>query len=821
MRRVERNPGNYCCYFTPMDRHTIETLEMDALLALLARHVQTPLGRTLISKLKPTADRMALERALDLTSECVQLLDSGQGFGLAGVEDPEPSFVLLQVEGTMLDPRHVLDLERLVSVGLGLRDFLRGADTRHQWPGLAAIGGRIPDLRGLLSSIRGKVLPGGEIDDNASPELRSIRREILASRGRIHRALDEILRQQARAVQDEIITFRNGRFVIPIRTDSRIQVPGVVHGLSSSGQTSYVEPLGLIDQNNLHVRLQEQEEIEKSRILLAISDSFRAERHSLRIIADRLAEIDLCQAKARLALEFGCVRPQLSRSRVFRLQDAVHILLEHSLRQTGNHAVPISFELDETRQILVISGPNAGGKTVVLKTSGLIALMAQMGLHVPAREAVLPVFDQVFADIGDQQSIAANLSTFTAHMRNIAEMAGKVSPPALLLLDEVGTGTDPEEGAALGIAILDHFRRAGVMTLASTHYHALKIWASQTPGVLNASVEFDERTLQPTYRLMVGLAGASSGLEIARRMKVPAEILNRARSLTDPGHLVSTEFLKKLKTMIEEQEAARKALEEEREATAQKYERLEKDFAEREAGRHAEFRAAMESLGREFSERSETMLAELRDRITAEKMKKAVQIQAGRLRRAGSETAKRIETQLNLAQGAHTGISTGPGSAPAAPILAEPKPGDRVWVRPLSQAGIVDSAHEDTYTINVGSLKFRACREEIQLLETASSLQSARPKPQPAPELSLTQQFSPEINVIGCTADEAVDRVDKFLDEAFLAGAETVRIIHGHGKGILRRAVAQHLGNHPQVEKFNPANPNQGGGGVTVVELKK
>lgn len=802
-----------------MEQHTFETLELGALLDLLARHVQTPLGRGRALGLKPTNDRTAIDRALDLSTECVRFLDTGQRFGLMGIEDPEPSLSRLQVEGTMLEPRQVLELERLVSVGMGLRDMFRSPEERDRHPELAGITGRIADLRRVLAEIKGKVLPDGEIDDNASPGLRSIRHEIHVSRNRIHRTLEGILHNQARAVQDEIITFRNGRFVIPVRTDSRVHVPGVVHGLSSSGQTTYVEPLTVIEQNNDLVRLHEQEEIEVARILLAITEAFRTHRHAIRIIGEIIAEIDLGQAKARLALEFGCIRPQLSIGLELRLQDAVHILLEHGLRRSGGHAVPISFALDDAHFVLVVSGPNAGGKTVVLKTVGLIALMAQMGLHVPAREAVLPVFDQIFADIGDQQSIAANLSTFTAHMRNIAAMAQKLAPPALLLVDEVGTGTDPEEGAALGVAIVDFFRRAGATTLASTHYNPLKMWASNTPGVINASVEFDEPTLRPTYRLIVGVAGASSGLEIARRMDVPEKFIEQAKSLADPDHTVAGEYLKKLKTLVDEQESLRSALEDERAITAQKYAGLEADFTKHEESRRAEFESALARMSREFNEQCEQLIKELKDRAMAEKMKKVAGHQASQLRRAGADARRKMEAEIGLGS---TDRSGNPQSKPLKNLGAgEPVEGARVWVKPLSQAGSVESIHDDTFTIMVGSLKFRAQREDLQVLESLPSHEGKHPSSKTATDLSLDQPFVPELNVIGLTADEAVDRVDKFLDEAFLAGAETVRVIHGHGKGILRRAIAQHLSSHSQVERFHLAPANQGGGGATLVELKK
>ena len=806
-----------------MDPHSIATLELSSLLDLVARHSQTPLGRERVLNLKPAADRSEIEYALDLTMECIAFLESGQRFGLSGIADPETSFMRLQVEGAVLEPLQVLELERLVAVGMGLRDLFRRPEEHQKYPELAGVTGRIPDLRRLLLDIKGKVLPGGEIADNASPQLREIRREIQTSRTRIHKSLEGILRQQARAVQEEFITFRNGRFVIPVRTDSRVQVPGVVHGLSSSGQTTYVEPLSVIDQNNELVRLHEQEALEIMRILRTITDAFRANQEGIRKLADSVAEVDLAQAKARFSLEFSCVRPEMSHTREMRLHGARHGLLESALRQSGGSAVPISFDLDDTHQVLVISGPNAGGKTVVLKTVGLIALMAQMGIPVPAAEAVLPVFDQVFADIGDQQSIAANLSTFTAHMRNIAGMAERVTPRTLLLIDEVGTGTDPEEGAALAVAIVDFFRRTGATTLATTHYNPLKMWASKTEGVRNASVEFDENTLRPTYRLTVGIPGASAGLEIARRMRMPEAILEKARALADPNHTLAGDYLKKLRTLVDEQGALRSALDEERAAASREQTRLQEMFLHREQARSAEFDKAMEGAMRQFEQQSEALIRGLKDRIAEEKVRRVAQNRGAQLRRVARESKKAVEPGIE--PGAPGSPSARVGSA--APqsqqdrASAEPVEGDRVWVRPLGQAGTLDSIHEETYTVSIGLLKFRARREDLQWLESVPAAQAEPPASKPAPELSLEQPLPAEINVIGLNADEAQIRVDKFLDQAFLAGFESVRVIHGHGRGILRRAIAALLSGHPQVESFRPAPPNQGGAGATVVQIRQ
>jgi DNA mismatch repair protein MutS2 len=811
-----------------MDERTFKTLDLEALVALLARHVQTPLGRKRVLALVPSTDRDHINGELDRTTECAGYLATGGAFGLSDVADPEDSLAELQVVGTSLDPLQILALQRLTAAGMDVRDQFSDSELRSRYPQLSAIAARVPDLRRMLASIRGKILPTGEIDDSASPVLRRIRREINERRSRIYRNLESLMHERApSAIQEDIVTVRNGRFVIPVRTDSRGQVPGVMHGLSSSGQTTFVEPLTIIDQNNELVRLREEEEIEIARILLEITEAFRVNLSGIAAVTDALAEIDFTHAKARLSAEFKCVRPTMIEGGARLLEDARHLLLEHSLKQSGRRAVPISLEMDEGHQTIVISGPNAGGKTVVVKTVGLIALMAQSGLHVPAARATLPVFAQVLADIGDQQSIAANLSTFTAHMRNIAEMAERVSPPALILLDEVGTGTDPDEGAALGVAIVDFFHRVGATTVATTHYNPLKTWASQAEGVLNASVEFDEVTLRPTFRLIVGVAGASAGLDIARRMNLPVEIIAQATTLLDPAHTQSSDYLKQLKKLVDEQEALRAALEDERQATADKYARLDIDFAQREAERQRSFESQLTQVILDFSAESERLLRTVGDRVTAARLKKEADARGAELRRwAAVRLRKHVETApVPAAPAASVALS-----APAEPSdeiqfdAAEIRERDRVRIKTLDQEGTVESINGGEYTVLVGSLRFRAKRDEIQLLGVAPAPASKHAAALPrgvSADVSVDSNFTPEIKVIGATVDQATDRVDKFLDEAYMAGAETVRIVHGHGKGALRRAIAELLTGHAHVERFNPAPPNEGGAGATIVALKK
>jgi DNA mismatch repair protein MutS2 len=808
-----------------MDDRTLSTLEFGSLVGLLCRHIRTPQGGGLAETIAPSVDPDWIRNELALTTECVTYYAAGGIFSLSDIEDTGNSISELQLIGSSLEPRQILGLERLIAVGVDLRGQLRPPEAPASFPRLYAITSRLPDLRNLLASIRGKILPNGEIDDNASPGLARIRKQLNISRSRIYSALESLMHGQAAAVQDEIVTVRNGRFVIPVRSDSRSKVPGVMHGVSSSGMTSYVEPLGVIEQNNDMVRLREQEEVEIGEILLSISDALRAHTAEIKSIESTIARLDLIQARAGLSREFNCVEPAIATGGGLRLKDARHPLLQSSLKQSGAAPVPISLEMDEDHHVLVISGPNAGGKTVALKTVGLIALMAQSGLHAPASEAELPLFAQIFADIGDQQSIAANLSTFTAHIRNVSGMAEAVQPPALVLLDEVGTGTDPDEGAALAVAILDYFKRSGATTLASTHYNRLKVWASENPEVLNASVEFDETTLSPTYRLITGVAGASAGLEIARRMSLPSEIIEEARSLLDPDLARASQYLKRLKSLVDEQEANRAALDEERQATAEKYARLDLDFARRESERQTAFEAELARVIGEFSAESQEIIRQISDRATAARIKKEAEARQADLRKsAGIKLRKAAAVSPADSPGRDQAISAveEPGSlaAEATPIQER----DSVRVRSLGKEGVVESISDGIYTVVIGALRYRARREELERTGAAEPQKTGRQRPLPegvSASLKIDEDFNAEVNVIGQTSDEATDRIDKFLDEAYLAGADTVRIVHGHGKGTLRRAVRELLTGHPHIESFQSAPGDQGGAGATVAQLKK
>jgi DNA mismatch repair protein MutS2 len=801
-----------------------EILEFDKLRDLLSTRVRTSLGAQFAAQLSPLADLATVTRELQKTSEGVAFLAEGSALEIHDLPDPREALGRLSVADVNLEPNQILNLLRLISVATGLREVLR--EESEKFPLLSEIARVIPNLRALYQRLRGQILPTGEIDDFASPELREVRGNISRLRAQIQRSLESILKRadEAHALQEDFVTIRNDRFVIPIRNDNRGAVTGVVHGMSSSGQTAFVEPLETIELNNELVRLREFELVEITRVLFRLTEELRAEQLGLAQMAETVGEIDFIAAKARLSTDMQAIEPRMNEIGRLELKEARHPLLEQHLRQQRLDIVPISLEMDAEHRVMVISGPNAGGKTVVLKTVGLLALMGQSGLHVPAKSAELPILRQIRPDIGDHQSIAANLSTFTAHIEHIRQIADGLETPAIVLLDEVGTGTDPEEGAALGVAIVDYFKQRGAHVIVTTHYGALKVYATTSEGVLNASVEFDERTLKPTYRLLTGLAGASSGIEIARRFGLPPAITEAALARVANSSIEATDFLRRLKEQYDEQQQNLLAITDERSAVAEKYGRLEGQFQERERIREREFRNALQKIIAEFSERAEKIVAAITDAAEARRARKELEKKLVEMKSSASNVARAFHQQGPAESG-----TTSPReehSMRDAPPPEGFEVGDRVEVRAFGQEGVVDSVSENEIGVRVGALRFREDPNNLRLIERAPASDrlargvAALPK---GISVSLNERpaATSELKLLGKTAGEATDATDKFLDEAFLNNYDRVRIVHGIGMGALKRAVTGLLTDHPHVAKFYPAPPNEGGNGATVVELKR
>jgi len=821
-----------------LNKQAFTTLEYQQLLELIKRNAQTEAGQRRVASLAPLDNAPDLRLALSAVAESVTLRSRGVRWAFSGLTDPGEAIARLRVEGASLDPLAILQAARLCDQAMSARSAIL-AEREHA-PVLWQLVENLPrDLNTLVERVTNKILPSGELDDRASPELASIRHEITVLRSRITRSLEGLMRRSSEAIQDELVTIRNERFVIPVKADHRGRVQGVAHGYSSSGQTAFVEPLETIDANNELQSLHESEAREIAKILYGLSAELRAQLPAIEMAADAVAELDFINARAVFHQTFNCVIPEVQTDQTnpyasgkLELIEARHPLLEENLRAAGGSVVPVSFALDDEKNAMVISGANAGGKTVVLKTTGLLALMALSGISVPARSARFPFYQSVLADIGDHQSLAANLSTFTSHVANIARMLEFCEAPALVLVDEVGTGTDPEEGSALGVAVVDHFRRTcGAHVIATTHYSGLKMYAANEAGVINASVEFDEKTLRPTYRLVVGVAGASSGLEIARRFGVPPEIIQTAMKSVNESSLQASEYLRRIKREAEDAEALRLALEEERSAVAEKFASLDKEAVKHERERQAEFDQTVQRTIADLEKRSQDLVAKITDRTERVRIEREAQRHVAEIKRSAQRAVRVVREGQPVQQPERVEPEIAAEAAPQYVIapLREIVIGDTVKLRSFGSVGIVDQIKDGVAEVRVKSLRLKERLENLELVAAQPSQKTQTGKLEKlrrsaGTEVQLSgadQKAQSELNVIGQTTDEAVDAVDKFLDEASLASLIKVRIVHGHGTGALRRAIAGLLDGHPHVSRFLPAPPDQGGAGATLVELRQ
>ena len=805
-----------------MNNQSFSALEYSNLLGLVRRYAQTPMGASRLNDLQPLADSTELQRNLDAVAESIAIRERGANFSFADIADPTEPLGILRIENAALEPLQMLGLANLIEQALSARLII--LSEKQNALVLTQIVERVPrELQKVSRRLQDKILPGGILDDRASPELARIRSDINRQRDRITRSLESVMRSTESAVQDEFITVRNDRFVIPIKADFRGRLSGVAHGFSSSGQTIFIEPLQTIEANNELQALREAEERETARVLFDLTESLRWELAGIEAAVFAVAELDFINAKSAFYRNFNCVVPRISADTTLHLRAARHPLLEENLRGTNRNIVPLSFELTDGKPIMIISGANAGGKTVVLKTAGLLSLMALSGLPVPANDAEIPFYQSILADIGDQQSLAANLSTFTSHVSNIAKMMEICETPSLVLLDEVGTGTDPEEGSALGVAIVDHFRqncRAQVM--ASTHYRGLKMYAANKEFVLNASVEFDEKTLQPTYRLLTGIPGASAGIEIARRFGIPDQVIEAAKSNVDRSSLDATEYLQNLRREVATAEDLRRAAEDERQTLAVRYEQAERDFQKREQERRREFERELSETVEQFERQTKNLIESIEDKAIRAKLEKDAAARKSELKRAA--TAAIQQNNPNAFDNQKSETRT------AKPIDRPLAVGEKVRLLNFGTIGTIEKMGDGEAEIAVGAMRFR---EKIANLEIVgedkpqvrdSKLEKLQKQAKQSASGRLDfdeENRNAEINLVGKRVDEAEDLIDKFLDNSYLAGFPNVRIIHGVGTGALKTAVHAFLKGHPHVERYTLAAREAGGDGATVVELKK
>jgi DNA mismatch repair protein MutS2 len=813
----------------PLLHSSARVLEFDALRDLLRTYAVSPLGQARTAELGPSADCSWIENQQQLATEIREFRRVGGRFEFSGLLEIGKLIDKARIQGSALETAEIRDAVLVVDRAAEWREIALQppAAMQTEWTAVRTLSSGIVDFTNFLRLFRNKILPDGTLDDRASPELARIRREVEKQRRLIQDSLRSYLRRlsEGGAAQDEVVTIRGERFVIPIKTEQKRRVQGVVHGASSSGQTVFIEPLETIEQNNELVRLLDEEQAEIHRILLEMTRRIGEQADAIIAAAGILAELELQFAKARFAEDYGCVaviisdgQAQPSRHRLV-LHKARHPLLERNLKGKGGQVVPISVELEGERRQLIITGPNTGGKTVALKTVGLLALMAQSGLPVPADRAEFPVFDAVLADIGDYQSIEQNLSTFSAHVTNIDFISRTATPASLVVLDELGSATDPEEGAALAVAIAEHFRHIGCMTLISTHHTSLKVYGANTPAVINAAVGFDEATLRPTYELRVGVPGASAGINIAQRLGLNPAIIASARSRLSTQAQDVGKFLDRLHAELRETEGERIKLQERERELDRERARLAAEGAREQRDKVREMEKKLESLFKDFEYHAREAVQAVQERAAAQKLSKEAERRIARLRREFRE-------QFDSAVVAHsTGADRGdPHAQPQ--LVKNVSEGDTVKLKSMGRpASVKRRLDDDHFEVEIGAMKMKIARADIaEILVRASDspVQAARAR---GIRISLQTEASDlntpsEINVIGRTVDDATREVEKFVDRAFLAGLPRVRVVHGSGMGILRKALRQYLQKHPHVASVSEPAQNEGGGGATVVELK-
>jgi DNA mismatch repair protein MutS2 len=803
-----------------MSRTAQDVLEFDKLRELLRLRTTCAPGRRSVDALEPGSDRESLDAAFAQIREAREWLRVGREMGFGGLADPESWLGRLEGPGAVLESRELIDAATLLETSGWLKPQFREEAAKFGW--LAARAASLGDFRDVLTAIRRSILPNGEVSDDASPALRRIRASISDTRASIQKTLKQILRSRNAEAGEEYVTLRNDRFVIPVRAEHRRGVPGVMHGASATGQTVFLEPFETVETNNQLVQLAEDQAAEIVRILDQLTERLRLLREPLVAAADTIAAFDSVFARARFAQDFDAAMPEFSKAGELRLESARHPVLEDKLRREERAIVPMTLALGGQERLLVISGPNTGGKTVALKTTGIAALSAQAGIPVAAQRAVLPLFDHVLVDIGDEQSIAADLSTFSAHMLNLKSMLQAATPQSLVLVDEMGTGTAPEEGAALAVALLDEFHAKNCIVLATTHHDRLKAYATTTPCVVNAAVEFDEIHLRPTYRLMVGVPGGSSGIAIAQRLGLPASVIDRARSLLGPESREAADLIAYLHRSRDEIDRMQQQMAQDRQALEEERRKLRADWVERQQRRIKDLEANFTEMQKRFDENVAGVLAAVKDRELRAQLERSS-------RRKMQDARGEARDELNAAVVrtlSESQADLGIAGESVAPLSSDRlQPGAKIRVRGFTLPVVLRRIEGSTAEIEAGPLRMKVAVDQITAVESSPAGSASAQPTLPGQNVRVTRPVeaaaTDEINVIGSTVEEATDRVDKFLDQAALANLERVRIIHGHGTGALRKGLARFLSSHPLAGVVRTETEDRGGKAITIVELRR
>ena len=822
-----------------MDKKHLDTLEFPSVLTRLAQHTTFSAGRDLALALQPSPVLAEVQQRLQETREARYLLDSQIGVSLGGAHDIQPLAHNAQ-RGAILMPVDLLDIQSTLLTGQRVQRTL--ARLHDRLPLLSDIASRIEPCEGLSEEIGRCISDRGEVLDRASEKLARIRRDLRIAHDRLLEKLNRITTDPNNNLflQEVLVTQRSGRYVIPIKAEFKGRIRGIVHDTSASGATLFIEPLGLVEAGNQWRQLQIEEEKEVERILAALSGLVASLVDELAWTVEALARLDLAFAKAHYANEIDATEPEMFKfgatsvkpaaqgrkapgagirpdqqdsdpqpplrhpGSTLRLWQARHPLID------PQKIVPIDAHMSDRYFILVLTGPNTGGKTVTLKTVGLMAAMAQSGLHLPVADgSALSVFEGIYADIGDEQSIEQSLSTFSSHLTNIVHILDKADERSLVLLDELGAGTDPVEGSALARSILSHLLARRITTLVATHYSELKAYAQMTPGVENAAMEFDMETLSPTYRLRVGLPGRSNAFAIAERLGLSPAVVQAARDLVSPQELETETLLSEIEKAQRQAAAARDDAVLAQRRVAEQERRL--------AGRLAAIEGERLAIISEARSQARHELGIIRQEIEALRAGRASLggdprqglSQPDRAREWLAQARARLEEKEKLV------APPAPPPQEEAPADGEIAAGDTVWVTGLQTTGQVIAVSDDTAEVQAGSFRVRVKLDSLEL--------RSRPKPADLDTAAVRPSFHPspgvELDLRGMRAEEVAELVDKYLDDAFLATLPFVRIIHGKGTGTLRRAVRQQLDRHPLVKSHRPGERGEGDEGVTIAYL--
>ncbi len=722
----------------PLLHTSAAALEFDRLREMVRGCCQSELGRQAVDSLAPTSDAEWIERQQQLTAEIRAFLRSGGRFDFSGLTDPSQLVLRARISGATLDAGELRDSILLVDRAAEWREAAAHPPDamKEPWPAVEQLSAGLADFTPLLRYFANKFAPDGTLDDHASSALASIRREIERQRRTIQESLRGYLRRlsDGNTLQDELVTIRGDRFVIPVKAEQKRRVQGVVHGASSSGQTVFIEPLETIEQNNELVRLLEDEQREIHRILVEMTARLGQQSEEILLAVEILRELELQFAKSRFAEQYQCTRVltggphppsfgECGEQPSLILIAARHPVMERNLRARGKAVVPLTLEMDAAHRQLIISGPNTGGKTVGLKTVGLLVLMAQAGIPVPAERAQLPICDAVLADIGDSQSIEQNLSTFSAHVTNIDFISHTATSRSLVLLDELGSATDPEEGAALAVAIAEHFRQSQALTIISTHHTALKIYAANSAGVLNAAVGFNETTLAPTYELRVGVPGASAGINIAQQIGLNPQIIAEARRRLSTQTQDIAAFLDRLHADLRQLENERLHLRQREQEVARERSRLEAEGLKEQREKIRDMEKKLDSLLRDFEYHARQAVATVQDRAAAQKLGKQAERQIAAARREFRE-------QFNQTVVAHT-TGSDRGDSNAQPhVVARVSVGDTVQLKSIGRSGrVVRKLEGDALEVQVGPMKMRVPLDDIAAVVSYDATQVPPPIP--------------------------------------------------------------------------------------------